>query len=76
MSKFCYDVCAGVERDILFSHSKKYLPSEKRKKQSRCLKNALRKGKCIEPFDECFFNSLQMESIPNIYILVPYFDRV
>ncbi|KAF1870769.1 hypothetical protein Lal_00037383 [Lupinus albus] len=32
--------------------SEKYLPSEKGKKQSPCLKNALRKGRCLEPFNE------------------------
>ncbi|KAL4372854.1 hypothetical protein AHAS_Ahas05G0023400 [Arachis hypogaea] len=34
------------------SCSKKYLLSEKKKKWSPYKKNALRKGKCIEPFNQ------------------------
>lgn len=59
--------------------SEKSFPSEKRKKGILCLKKRLEKGQMYRTFQrDSAFSTLKkkMESIPNIYTMVPYFDRV
>ncbi|KAL4201738.1 hypothetical protein AMTRI_Chr02g260120 [Amborella trichopoda] len=52
--------------------SEKYIPSRKRKKQNLCLNKCVEKRQMLSTL----FKYLKMEFVPNIYAMVPYFDRV
>uniref|UniRef100_A0A6N2KUI4 Ycf2 N-terminal domain-containing protein n=1 Tax=Salix viminalis TaxID=40686 RepID=A0A6N2KUI4_SALVM len=56
--------------------SEKYLPSEKGKKRSLCLKKCVEKGRCIEPFNEIVLLNSLNGIYSNLYAMVPYFDRI
>ncbi|KAK7365369.1 hypothetical protein VNO78_39815 [Psophocarpus tetragonolobus] len=65
-----YDFTYGQFLNILFIRNKRFSFCDGKKK------HAFLERDSISPIEsQCFFNSLKMESIPNIYTMVPYLDR-
>ncbi|GAY69097.1 hypothetical protein CUMW_269390 [Citrus unshiu] len=65
-----------IDSFYIRNNSKKSFNNTKRKKQGLYLKKCVEKGHMSISTRQCYFNSFKMESNPNIYVMVTYFDKV